>query len=109
MIRPFADTLRDIRSGEALDELARHMQTLVNAVCETGKAGSLTLTIEVRPFERGNGALVLRDIVKAKLPKIESKGTVLFATPEGNLQRNSPRQGDLPGISLASDNPTKAA
>ena len=30
-------------------------------------------------------------------------GTLMFPTPEGNLQRNNPNQRELPGITLASD------
>lgn len=104
MQRPFSDTLRELRNGEALLDLAEHMQELVNAVADSGKTGSLTLTIEVKPFEKHSGALVLRDSIKTKLPKAEQRGTVLFSTPEGNLTRNNPRQDDLPGITLANDN-----
>lgn len=49
--------------------------------------------------------MVVKDTIKLTVPKIESKGTVLFATPEGNLQRSNPRQDDLPGIRLAEETP----
>jgi hypothetical protein len=97
-VRPFADTLREVRGGVVLDELAEQMQALVNAVTESGKSGKLTLTIEVKPFDKVDGAMVLRDTVKLTLPKITSAGTVMFATPEGNLQRNHPKQDELPGL-----------
>lgn len=103
MQRPFSDTLRELRNGEALLDLAEQLQQVVNAVTDSGKTGSLTLTIEVKPFEKHSGALVLRDSIKTKLPKIETRGTVLFSTPDGNLTRNNPRQDDLPGITLAND------
>jgi len=95
MQRPITDLLRDLRNGLLLDDLANQMQELVTAVEHTGKGGSLTLKLDVKPFEKHGGAMVVKDTI--------SGGTVLFATPEGNLQRNNPRQDDLPGIRLAAD------
>lgn len=109
MQRPITDLLRDLRNGLLLDDLANQMQELVNAVEFTGKGGSLTLKLDVKPFEKHGGAMVVKDTIKLTAPKIESGGTVLFATPEGNLQRNNPRQDDLPGIRLAGDIDRKKA
>lgn len=108
MTRPIFDTLRDLRAGQLLTDMQDQLQQLVTAVGDTGKAGKLTLTLEVKPFERAEGAMVIRDTLKLGLPKIESKGTVMFATPNGALQRNNPRQDDLPGITLATS-PKKEA
>ncbi|WP_337878411.1 hypothetical protein [Caldimonas sp.] len=102
MRRPFFDTLRDVRGGQVIDDLAEQMQELVRAVEATGKAGTLTLTLEVKPFKgAAEAAVVVKDTIKLKLPKHESAGTVLFATVDGNLQRNHPAQDELPGITLA--------
>lgn len=99
--RPFTDTLRELRQGICLAELSEHMQTLVQQVQATNKGGRLILTIDVKPAERINGAVVITDDVKVKLPEIKSDGTLMWPTPEGNLERNNPRQKDLPGITLA--------
>jgi hypothetical protein len=106
-VRPFVDTLRTLRSGLCEDELATALQSVVQAVSETGKAGSLTLTIDVKPMNAA-GALVITDTIKTKLPVEKSAGTVLWATPEGNLQLNHPKQNDLPGLSLAGQSSEKA-
>lgn len=98
--RPFVDLLRTIRSGICEEELAIALQSVVLAVSETGKAGQLTLTIDVKPMNAA-GALVIVDTIKTKLPVEKSAGTVLWATPEGNLQLNHPKQNSLPGLSLA--------
>lgn len=107
-VRPFTDTLRTIRSGLCVEELATALQSVVLAVSETGKAGQLTLTIDVKPMNAA-GALVITDTIKTKLPVEKSAGTVLWATPEGNLQVNHPRQDSLPGLTLAGDASEKAA
>lgn len=103
MQTPITDVLRQLRNGLMLDDMADQMQELVNAVEATGKGGSLTLKLDVKPFAKHGGAMIVKDTIKLTAPKIESSGTVLFATPEGNLQRKDPRQDDLPGIRLADD------
>lgn len=99
--RPFTDTLRTLRDGMCLDELSMQMQMLVQQVQATSKGGRLTLTIDVKPADRIPGAVVITDDVKVKLPEIKSDGTLMWPTPEGNLERNNPKQRELPGITLA--------
>lgn len=101
--RPFFDTLRDVRAGEVIDDLTAKMQELVQAVQSTGGAGSLTLTLNVAPAKGSSEIVVVKDTIKLKKPEISSKGTIMFPTVEGNLQRNNPNQRDLPGITLAAD------
>lgn len=101
MRRPFFETLRDVRGGAVLDDLAEKMQELVHAVQVCNAAGSLTLTLEVKPMKGSTEAVVVTDGIKAKVPQIKSSGTVMFPTPEGNLSRQHPKQPDLPGLSLA--------
>ncbi|MGB3068471.1 MAG: hypothetical protein WBC18_07985 [Ottowia sp.] len=108
MRRSFVDTLRDLRSGEVLDQLDEHMQELVRAVQTTQAGGQITLTIIVAPTKGSSEAVVVKDAIKLKKPEIKSAGTLMFPTVEGNLQRSNPNQRDLPGITLASDNDTPA-
>ena len=99
MTRPFIDTLRELRAGKTLDELAEHLQELVAAVRTTGRAGTLTITIKVGTASRGDHeCIMLRDEIKTKIPQGERAATLFFATPENNLTRRQPRQGDLPGL-----------
>jgi hypothetical protein len=99
--RSFVDTLRDVRGGQVLEDMDAKLQELVRAVQETGAAGELVLKVSVAPMKGSNEAVVVKDDIKQKLPVIKSAGTVLFPTPEGNLQRSHYRQDDLPGITLA--------
>jgi hypothetical protein len=101
MRRPLFDTLRDLRAGQVIDELEEKLQELVAAVQSTSAGGSLTLTLEVKPTKGSAEAVIVRDHIKLKKPQLTSSGTLLFPTPEGNLQRNHPKQDDLPGITLA--------
>lgn len=92
----FTDTLRDIRGGEVIDELTIAFRELVQRVSETGQSGSLTLTLKCKRASKGSGnTLVIADDIKLKLPTNEKGETILFATPDGDLQRNDPRQPSL--------------
>ena len=109
MRRPFADTLRDVRAGQAIEDLDTHLQQLVQDVQRTGKAGSMKLTVEIKPMKGSTEAVVVKATVTSKPPVISDDGTVLFPTPEGNLTRNHHRQPELPGITLAGSNAQAAA
>ena len=94
--RTFAQTLSTLRSGELTDELDVTMRELVKAVDESGKVGTITLTLKLKPTK--SGAIELADDIKCKMPQSDKVTTILFPTVEGNLQRNDPAQGELDGL-----------
>ena len=95
-IRLFTDVMRDLRFGEALDELSEQFNQLVQAVENTGRAGEMTFTVKLKPSTAG--AIEVTDQIKVKLPPTQKGSSLFFATPEGNLVRNDPRQKEIPGL-----------
>lgn len=89
--RPFMDFLREHRNGSTHDDLSEKLQELVAAVIEEGKAGTLTLTISMKPLGKSDGLEVGAD-VKIKAPKPATGVSIFFASPENNLVRQDPRQ-----------------
>jgi hypothetical protein len=51
MVRPFADVLSEVNKGVVADEAATRLAELVASVRETGKGGSVTVTVKVDPFK----------------------------------------------------------
>lgn len=96
VIRLFTDVIRDLRFGETLDEISAEFNNLVTAVEKTGKVGELTFKVKVKPSAAG--AIEVIDDIKTKLPQLAKGTSLFFATPEGNLVRNNPRQDELPGL-----------
>lgn len=92
--RPFMDVLREHRAGRTHDDLTEQLQQLVAAVVETGKGGTITLRLDVKPH--GDGATMVTAHIGTKLPKAQGGGAIFFITPENNLERQDPRQADLP-------------
>jgi hypothetical protein len=92
----FLAVLRDLRKGRTVSELEDKMREVVNRVRDTGKKGTLTLTISIDPTKAGDGTYQLSDKVVSKLPDFERHATLFFGTPDGNLQQEDPRQQPLP-------------
>lgn len=92
-IRPFTETLNNVRYGELNEELTAQWNALVNKVRDTGKTGSMTLKLKLLP---GKGmAMEIDDDLKVDMPKPSKGTTLLFPTVEGNLQRADPNQKTL--------------
>lgn len=91
----FAFTLSQLRGGKTQDELSQELNQLVQDCRNTGKKGELVLSITVRPDKGDSGQYFLRPDIKVKSPKFEIGDTLFWGTPEGNLQRTDPAQGDL--------------
>ena len=89
-------TIADIRRGALNQEAAEEMTKVIQAVRETGKAGKLTITIDVKPLANHEGAVTVRGKATATLPKVDSKDEVFFATEGGELTRNNPKQDEFP-------------
>lgn len=99
--RPITDTLRHIGGGVFIDIASDKLAELVSAVCASGKAGRLDLTITVKPATRG-GAMHVTGKLKMTKPAEEAMEALLFATPEGNLLADDPRQSKLDLKTVAS-------
>jgi hypothetical protein len=108
-VRPITDTLRHIGGGVFLDLASEQMAELIRAIDVAGGGGSLTLTISAKKTTRG-GAMLLTAKSTLKKPAEEPMEAILFATPEGNLLADDPRQAklDLKQVAGASDAPPAA-
>lgn len=93
-VRPITDTLRHIGGGVFIDLASDKMNELVSAVDASGKGGKLTLEVSVKKATRG-GAMHITGKVTLKKPAEEPMEAMLFATPEGNLMADDPRQQKL--------------
>lgn len=91
--------LMDLRGGVTLSELDEQLSKLVNAVCDTGKKGELTLKLLVRPAGSSDTrALILEDQVKVKLPELARGSSIFFADERSRLTRQDPRQMQLDDV-----------
>lgn len=85
----FAAMLAQIRpstSREAADALA----DVVRAVQDTGKSGSLTLTIVVKPLADDAQVVQVFDEIRTKKPEHNRKGALAYPDADGFLSRSDP-------------------
>ena len=94
--RTFTNTVDALRFGTLADELTDKLRDLVATCAATGRNGALTLTLQLKPGK--GGQIEVFDEIKVKLPKEEKGSSLMFATPENNLQREDPRQLQLDGL-----------
>lgn len=102
--RTFVSTVDVLRKGHLSDELNDKLRELVLAVAQSGKSGSISLTIKIKPASKG-GPLEVHDDVKMTLPRPDRSSTYLYNTDDGGLTRNDPAQEELPGIRAVEDAP----
>lgn len=101
--RPFAAVLAEIGGGKLHARLSAQLAELTAAVADTGKKGSITLTVKVEPLKKADQhTLVVTGSSNAKVPEGDdaTPTSVFFATSAGNLVRDDPRQQQLPLVGL---------
>ncbi len=79
--------------GRTVAELSDGLAELVRRVNDTGKKGSIALTIVVEPMKQGDGrTMVVKDSINLKLPEYDRTASIYFTDEDGHLHRNDPRQ-----------------
>ncbi len=90
--RPITDTLRLLHGGLFLDTCSDLFAGVVRNVDETGKAGKLTITLDIKKV---SGAIGVTAKVTDKTPEKSPDADLFYATVEGNLSVNNPNQRSL--------------
>lgn len=98
--RPITDTIRHIGGGVFIDTASEKLKELVAAVDASGKPGKINLAITIKKTTRG-GAMHVSGTVSVTKPPEEPLECMLFATPEGNLVADDPKQTKLDLRSVA--------
>lgn len=96
-IRPFSEVLNEIGEGATASELSEAFWDLLQRVQDTGRAGTLQLTIAVAPD--GRGRIGVKDQIKLRLPEFNRPETAFFLDKHGNASRRDPNQPEIPGVS----------
>jgi hypothetical protein len=109
-VRPFAETLQKINRGRLLNELADNMADILEGVMETGKPGSLTLTLKVTKA-KAERMIEIVPTIKPNVPRLAPPASMFFVDEASySLSRTDPLQDELPGISaVPSDSATDKA
>lgn len=94
-MKPITDILRDIRKGMVAEAAGEELAQVVRAVTATGKPGSLTIKLTVKPQKGDSEQVVISSKLSATTPTADMPEAIFFADGEGDLHRNDPRQPEM--------------
>lgn len=96
-VKPLATTLQEIAAGSFHAKVSDELRQLTAAVTDTGKKGTLAITLTVAPIKPGNTSnLVVTAQSVVKAPAGDAPSAVFFHDRDGNLTRDDPNQPTLP-------------
>lgn len=91
----FAEMLEELGGGEVCGKLDRELEKVCEAVSNTKKAGTLTLTISIK---NENGFACIQGKVKGNAPEEDLRGALFYFGKDGSLLKDDPRQLPLRGV-----------
>lgn len=92
MSKPITDTIRMLQGGAFAVKAGELFAAMLRGVEETGKAGKLTITIDVK---KAGAAVAITSKVTDKTPEEIADADLFWATVEGNLSLQNPNQRAL--------------
>lgn len=89
-------TVARLHDGYLIEELAAVVQEVSQQVKVTGRAGKITLTINIAKAEHQELGIAYKSAISRTLPSMATRGAVLFVDDDGELHERDPRQPSLP-------------
>lgn len=99
--RTIQDTLEELGGGEVLSALDAELQSVVRAVRDTRRQGTVSVSLKIKP--NGQEAVMIEVKVDGKPPIKALPETTFFARQSGELLNRPPEQQDM--LSQARDVP----
>lgn len=93
---PLIFSLSHLDAGGVLKEAGEELARVACAVRDLRENGHVTLKIKVRAMKGAAEALLFEPEVTAKAPKTPPEPGIFFSADDGKIQRNDPRQRELP-------------
>lgn len=91
----FTNTLNTMDFGITAEELSNELANVLQAVRDTGRKGTLALKLTIKPESIQTGQISITPDISSNPPQIARERSMLFMTPDNNLQREDPRQKSL--------------
>lgn len=96
MARPIFDVLAQSRGSAAVHDASKLLNELAKVVKETGKAGTLTIKLTIKPDKTDNTVVMVDADVTTKMPKKPYPTSIFYVDDRtGDLTREDPRQLEL--------------
>jgi hypothetical protein len=92
---PFASILHSLNKGRIHTQLGDELRALVAAVKDTGKRGSLTLSLSVSAMQGDEDGVLIAARIGSKVPQFDPATSVFYADDHNNLSRTPVRQPSM--------------
>lgn len=101
--KQFNQVFAELRGGLVQKQASDHLQELVKRVKDSGRKGSITITLSIEPHGKDNMEAYVYAKVTSKLPPAPeiADASVFFATDKGDLLRDHPDQRQFPNLQPA--------
>lgn len=86
--RDFLQVLGDMPN--TVNDLTDKFQQLLDGIRDTGKKGSIQLTIGVEPEKGDDSIKKFSPVVKVTVPQMPLKPVIMFDQPDGTVARSNP-------------------
>jgi hypothetical protein len=83
--------LQRLGSGRLLEDIHDALVTTAQEVVATGKAGKVTVTLNVSTMNQGDVLVTIEEMISRTAPKRDPRGAIFYAV-DGALHREDPRQ-----------------
>lgn len=90
LIKPIGEFLDEFRRGSLRDDMSRKLHQLLGEVIAVEKAGTITLTLKVKP--EADQQVSITGAVTSKLPAPASPAAHFYVDQHGNPTRHDPYQ-----------------
>lgn len=96
-MQAFGSFLNQVNDGQTHTNLSVEFAELLRTVHDTGRVGTLTLKIKVKPASNSGSVdkVIIEAESKLDLPKPDVRQDMFWLTEDIDLSRNHPRQGSL--------------
>lgn len=101
----FSEFITEHARGQVDDEATATLVDLIAAVTATGKKGSMSVVIDVKPS--GTRMVQVSASVTAKNPEPDAEVGVFYVDSDGHLRRDDPYQERLPIADIDPSGPTR--
>lgn len=88
----YSSIVAQMRGGAADAAITETMKKVVEAVYRTGKAGSVTLKLNIAKLKDGDTELEIQPKISAAIPQVDLPKGIYYPDERGNLHRTDPRQ-----------------
>lgn len=93
-LNSFVDVIRGLESGRTLERIDDQMQELLQRIQSTGKKGTLTIKLEVKP-QANSDVHMVQPTITMNPPTFDPAATPVYMTDDAHLSLRNPRQPDI--------------